>query len=76
MAAETVHIYGRISQEGERTPAEVEKQLGIYVADAKERAERVLGDSFDYGLIVTESDVSGGTAVSDRGLERIILVVR
>jgi DNA invertase Pin-like site-specific DNA recombinase len=63
----TFDIYARISQEGERTSDEVAEQLAIYEADCREWAERQ-HDEIEIGEVILESDVSGATAMAERGL--------
>lgn len=67
-------IYARISQEGDRTPAEVEEQLDIYEAECRSLAMRKSVRVSDEH-IVRESDVSGAKAVRERGLEGLLLAV-
>ncbi len=62
-------IYLRISQEGTRTPAEVEEQLGFYERACRSLAER---KSVEVSEVVAETDVSGGTSVADRALDGLI----
>jgi DNA invertase Pin-like site-specific DNA recombinase len=62
-------IYARISQEGDRSPAEVAEQLAIYEADCRRCAER---EGLAVELVVTETDVSGAKPVDERELGELI----
>ena len=62
-------IYLRISKEGARTPEEVEEQLALYERACRNLAER---KAVEVATVVSETDVSGGKAVADRGLDGLI----
>ena len=61
----TFDIYARISAEGDRAEEEVAEQLDIYEAQCREWAE---SNEIDVGVAVRETNVSGATAVRERGL--------
>jgi DNA invertase Pin-like site-specific DNA recombinase len=65
----TFDIYARISQEGDRTSAQVEEQLDLYEATCREWAEQ---HGFEVGEVACESNVAGSTKVEDRKLGELI----
>src|SRR5437667_9770720 len=65
----TFDIYARISQEGDRTPEQVEEQLDLYEATCREWAER---HAFEIGEVARESDVAGSVKVDQRKLGAVI----
>jgi Resolvase, N terminal domain/Recombinase len=66
-----VGIYIRISKEGYRSNEEVAAQLRRYEESCRAEATRK-GLDVDESAVVTETDVSGGKAVNDRALGRLI----
>jgi DNA invertase Pin-like site-specific DNA recombinase len=65
----TYDIYARISQEGDRTEAELQEQLAIYEGACREWAER---NGVEVGEVVCETDVSGSKPVDERELGRLL----
>ena len=64
-------IYCRISREGERTDAEVEKHLDLYEATCRQWIERQ--KDMEVGIVRRESDVSGyAIAPEDRELGELL----
>jgi DNA invertase Pin-like site-specific DNA recombinase len=67
---ESFGIYARISQEGDRTDAQVAEQLDLYEQRCRTWARSQGG--IEIGVVELESDVSGAAAVADRRLGGLI----